>query len=477
MFNQVQNVFLVGIKGVAMANVAIMLKQMGKHVSGSDSKETFPTDETLNKNDIPILVGFEPKHLPENVDLLIYTGAHQGTNNPQVKEAVKRGIKTLSLAETTAELAKMFNTVMAVCGCHGKTTTSSFLAYMLLKLGYSPSYLIGTATFGDYTGGGYNGSDYFVAEADEYAINPPENKTPKFHLLHAKYAIATNIDYDHPDVYANIDETRVAFLTFFEQTLAGGPRNKLFVCSDDHHLSKVVSKLPRERYATYGQDQYADLRIEAIKATEDYTKFNLVFNQKNLGTFFISLFGEKNVLNVAGALLCLLELGLDAEQMKDVTQGFTGAKRRMELKSKQNNTYLFDDYAHHPNEIEASVGALRMRFPERRLILIFQPHTFSRTKMLEADFIAALAKADYSLVLPIYGSARENSQSETYSSLSLMDRALKAGIENIEAFEDKKSVIYRLASIIQPGDVICTMGAGDVYKYENDIIDLMKLAK
>ena len=208
MLNKSKNIFIVGIKGAAMSNLAVILKEMGKQISGCDVAEEFITDVILKKYGIPYSVGFDPVFLSKETDLVIYSAAHTGQENQIVIEAKKKGIKTVSQAKILGELLTHFNISIAVSGCHGKTTTSSLLAYTLGKLGVKPSYIIGVPTFNDQPGGMYDRKDYFVIEADEYGVNPPDDKTPKLLFLHPTHIICTNIDFDHPDVYLNIEEIK-----------------------------------------------------------------------------------------------------------------------------------------------------------------------------------------------------------------------------------------------------------------------------
>lgn len=212
-----KNIFLVGIKGVAMTNLAVILKKMGKNVSGSDIKETFITDNLLKKNHISWVESFHPEKIPLSTDLVVYSAAHQGINNPQVKEAVAKKIDIASQAQLLGWLTEQFKTKIAVCGCHGKTTTSSLLAYALKKMGVNPSYLVGAPYFNNYPGGSFDSKEYFIIEADEYGINPPLDTRPKFHLLNPDYIICTNIDFDHPDVYENLHQVKRSFLKFFQK--------------------------------------------------------------------------------------------------------------------------------------------------------------------------------------------------------------------------------------------------------------------
>ncbi len=417
MLMEAKNIFIVGMKGVAMANLALILKKMGKTVAGSDVDEEFITDELLKKNEIGWQVGFNT--LPDETDLIIYSAAHGGTNNPQVIEAKKRDIKVISQAEILDEIMGQFKIKIAVCGSHGKTTTASLLAYSLIKLGKKPSYLVGAPSFNNFWGGDYQNSDYFIVEADEYGVNPPFDKTPKFNFLKPDYIICTNIDFDHPDVYRNLEEIKKTFLKFFDG-------KKLFLCANDKSLMEVAKQLPKNNYLT---------------------------------------FKESLISHTGGVALCLSNLGFKNTEIKEAMRDFTGAKRRFELVYNGGVT-LYDDYAHHPKEIEATIAAARARFPKQRLIIIFQPHTYSRTQSLLPDFARSLSLADLAYILPIFPSAREKTSDFHVSSSDIV----KLNPNKLFSVSSTGQLLKLLASTLQPQDVIFTMGAGDVYKLKDDII-------
>lgn len=433
MLDKIKWVFIIGIKGVGMANLALILKKMGKNVSGVDVEEEFITDKWLKRSNIPVTIGF--KEFPEETELVIYSAAHRGSQNPLVFEAQKRGIQTVHQAQFIGELMKQFKTTIAVAGSHGKTTTASLLAYALIKLGAKPTYLVGSSDFNGYPAGDFGSYDYFVVEADEYAVDPPKDKTPKFNFFHPDIILCTNVDFDHPDVFSNMMDIQQAFSKFFEQ-------------------GKRVVKA----------DQ---LKVENVTSHSEGTSFT--FN--DLGKFNLSLYGEKNALNAVGVITVLRELGFDTEEIRKAIRDFTGAKRRFELRFSHNDTYLVDDYAHHPEEIETTIKAARERFPRKKIIVIFQPHTYSRTQILLKEFSQALALADSTLILPIFSSARENPGDFKVTS---DDIAKEAKNKKVKAVDSLNSTLTELKKVIQSGDVIFTMGAGDVYKLESDIISLIR---
>ncbi len=476
-----KSIFFIGIKGVAMANLARIFQQMGKTVSGSDVKESFITDQGLTDNGIEIIYSFAANKLPKDLDTVVYSAAHGGTNNPQVIEAQKRGVTIIHQAELLGNLLHEFKLSIAVAGCHGKTTTSSLLTYAMQQLKAQPSYMVGVSTFNDQPGGAYASNDFFVVEADEYGMNPPQDITPKFHYLHPTHAIITNIDFDHPDVYKDIEDTKDAFIQFIEKIIHFEDEKRIVVCNDDPNIQDIITST-HVPLLTYGRTEESDVQITNIQAHGAMTKFTLRFNSitdyaRELFTFEIALAGDKNVLNATGVIAMLVLLDFTPEQIAKAIKGFTGAKRRFELKTKVGETYLFDDYGHHPEEIIATIQAAKMRFPNKRVIVIFQPHTFSRTKELQNEFVDALSNADEALLLPVFASAREQTPEHPVGSDTLEQLSKQKGIHFIHSYISPKELLAHLKEKIKPGDVIFTMGAGDVYKLDEKINEILnKLA-
>ena len=282
MLAQSKNIFFLGIKGVAMANLAVILKKMGKNVAGCDIEEEFITDKLLINNNIKWQIGFNTAKLAKNIDLIVYSAAHGGTNNPLIIEARKKEINIISQADLLGELMDQFKNKIAVCGCHGKTTTSSLLVYALNNLKENPSYIVGAPFFTNHEGGDYQSKKYFIVEADEYGVNPPIDKKPKFHLLDPDSILATNIDFDHPDVYKDIEETKKAFKKFFDN-------KKLIANIDDPNL---LSCIDTSKAITYGMSEKADYQITNFKISENGSTFEI----KNIGEFKISLLSKTNCL-------------------------------------------------------------------------------------------------------------------------------------------------------------------------------------
>lgn len=459
------NYFIVGIKGTAMSNLAVILKQMGHHVQGTDLAEEFITDPVLKQNGIAVSAGFDPLLLPDEVECVVYSAAHQGAANPIVLHAGKKGVRTVSQAVLLGELTGQFAARLAVSGCHGKTTTTSLLAYTLGRLGKDPSYLVGTPFFNESPGGHYGSKEYFVIEADEYGVNPPLDKTPKLFHLHPTHAICTNIDFDHPDVYDTIEDTKKTFVTFLSGI-------KSYLCIDDPVLGPVIPQITGDK-KTYGFSETADMRIFHPRYSETETAFELIYKGEPLGEFTINLFGEKNILNAAAVILLLIDLGFFPDAVREAVKGFSAVKRRFELVYRNDTTYLFDDYGHHPNEIAATIAAARRRFPQKRIIVLFQPHTYSRTLSLKNEFVTSLSAADLSLVAPIFASARENAAQFRISSADLEKAAAARHIGTVKACGSMEAMVDRLKTELRKGDVVFTVGAGDIYKQKDAIVTII----
>lgn len=472
MLNQSKRIFISGIKGVAMANLALILSKMGKEIIGWDVKEEFITKPIIDKLKQKQLILIEGSkkinyliNLLKNIDLYVYSAAHQPINNLLFKK-ISSVIPRFHQAQIIGEIMKQFQIPIAVAGSHGKTTISSLLSYSLIQLNQKPSYLVGTSSFNNYFGGDYHQpskTKFFIAEADEYGLNPPIDKTPKFFFLSPKYIIANNIDYDHPDVYQNLEEVKIVFNKFFKD-------RKIIANGDNQSLLSTLKKINRKQYLLYGFHNKNDYQIKNYSINEDISSFNLYFYDKKIESFKIKIFGLMNILNSAAVITLLLHLGFSAKEIKKAIKDFTGAKRRFEIVYQKNDIKIFDDYAHHPTEIEKTIEAAKLRFPKRRIIVIFQPHTFSRTKKLLKEFNHSLSKADLAFILPIFPSAREN---PTYFNVSSQSIITINNKNNLIFVEDKKDLFNRLTKTLTKSDIIFTMGAGDVYKLKDDLIFLV----
>lgn len=462
-----------------MTPLAIIAKEAGMEVSGSDVDKKFITDSALSQAGITeISSNFSSVSL-DKVDLVITTIAHNGLNNPEVSEAKKRNIPVWTQAQAVGEFmnGSIFGgnfMGISITGTHGKTTTTAMAATLLQQLKLDPSYIIGTSSIDslqDKLPGYLGKGKYFIAEADEYVNEYEENgqrkaKT-KFLWQHPKYLIMTSLELDHPDVYSSIEEIKESFLAFAKQLPAEG----VFIYNgDDVNLSEIAKRVVCKTIS-YGFSKNNDYFIDKSKIEEtiDGIKFKIVVNHSSEAVdFSLQIPGEHNALN-ALAVICLAgDLGLSFTQAQSGLQAFKGSKRRLEKISFINpslpqNVIYYDDYAHHPTEIKATLRTLRSMYPHNYIICIFQPHTYSRTKALFNDFAHAFSGVDEVVLTDIFASAREQND-DSVSSKMLASAIEKAGGKVL--YESTLSdVIKYLQSKNYPANtVVVTMGAGDVYK-------------
>ncbi|MDO8621243.1 MAG: UDP-N-acetylmuramate--L-alanine ligase [Candidatus Levybacteria bacterium] len=462
---KINSIHFVGIKGVGMTPLAVIAKEAGMKVSGSDIGETFITDEILKKAKIIPLVGFSKNHIG-NPDLVITTGAHGGFTNVEVIEAKKKEIKVITQGEAVGIFmkGKIFGREqigISVTGTHGKTTTTAIIATILKGCYLDPSFLIGTGNVLSLGSSGHFGQGkYFIAEADEYMTEPVFDKTIKFLWQYPKIAIFTNIEFDHPDAYKSLDDVKKAFLKFANQLSEDAV---LIACQDNENVAEVLKSYSGRRI-TYGFSKETDFVIENVKSKNGKLEFDLTGKGKSLGKFKLNVFGKHNALNATAAIIASLEAGLPIGAIKKALLLFVGTKRRSEYIGKlSTGAMVFDDYAHHPTEIRNTLSAFRNSFPRNKIVCIFQPHTYSRTKSLFEQFIHSFNDADIVVLTNIYASLREQPDS-TVSSEMLAEKMSR--FKKNVIFLPKLSDVVKYISQKQFGrdTIIITMGAGDVYR-------------
>lgn len=421
--------FFVGIKGTGMSSLALILHDKGCKVMGSDiDKYTF-TQRGLEQAGIKIL--------PFNADnikpgMIIVAGNAFNDDQEEIAKAKEMGLKVMRYPEVV-EMIIEETTSIGVAGAHGKTSTTGLLAHVMS--GVSPtSYLVG-----DGSGKGTPDARFFVFEADEYRRH--------FVAYHPDYTIMTNIDFDHPDYFTGIDDVCDAFETLARQTKKG-----IFAWGEDKNLRKLNANVPIYYYGTEDNDDFV---AKNIKRTTTGSSFDVYFHDQFLGNFETHLFGEHNVLNTLAVIAVSYFEKIDLGKVKQELLTFKGVKRRFTEKTVA-DMVIIDDYAHHPHEIRATLDAARQQYPNKKLIAVFQPHTFTRTIALMDDFAESLNIADQVYLTDIFGSIRENSGN--VSSADLGKKITKGGevlkLDNMSPLLD-----YHDA-------VVIFMGAGDIQKYE-----------
>lgn len=464
----IHTVHFVGIKGIAMSALAVWAHEKGFNVTGSDIEEKFPSDPILKKIGVNIFNGFHRNHI-RHPDLVVYTGAHGGRDNIEVKEAQNKEIPVLPHGRALG-LVMQGKMQLSVAGSHGKTTTSAMIATILMNAGMDPSYAVGC---GEIRGlglpGHYGKGEYFVAEADEYVTDPNHDQTPRFLWQRPDILVITNVDYDHPDVYASLEGVQRAFVDLMNQQEG---KKLAIVNIEDPATDRLISTISASRIITYGLSDMAKYRGKHIVFHAGKTTFELEYNGGSLGIFTIKVPGRHNVLNAIAAGLASHECGATWEAIRTGLAKFEGAKRRFELIGQQNQISYYDDYAHHPREITATLAAVRSWYPHHRIIVVFQPHTYSRTKSLLSDFGVSFTHSDIVIPCEIYGSARET---DTLGmSGKLFADEIRKHHPRVLFARRKEDVITVLGKTVKKGDKVIFMGAGDIYSWERQVVKQLK---
>ena len=436
MLDKNKQIWFIGIKGTGMASLALLLNDLGFNVAGSDIKKYTFTQEPLKKAGIEVKE-FSANNIKNSGQIIVKGNAFKD-DNVEVKTCENKNITWQSYPDTVEEIIKM-HTSIGVSGTHGKTSTTGLLAHVLGEAAPT-SYLIG-----DGEGKGVKDSRFFVYEADEYRRH--------FLAYHPDYQIMTNIDFDHPDYFKDQADYTSAFQTAADQTKKG-----LFVWGGNERLRDLHSDVLKY---TYGFEDNDDFQAVNIRRTTEGSTFMVMTHGKKVGEFEIHLFGDHNILNTTAVIAVAYTEKIPVADIQKGLLTYQGAKRRFSEKD-FGDINIIDDYAHHPTEMRATIQAARQKFPQKKLVVVFQPHTFSRTKKYAQDFAEILRDVDKAYVTPIYASAREAN-----GDISSSD--LVAKIPGSEVID-----LDNIADLAQNrNSVIVFMGAGDIQKYEDALEKLL----
>jgi UDP-N-acetylmuramate--alanine ligase len=455
--------YLVGIKGVGMTMLAQFLCEKGKIISGSDIADTFMTDAVLRSQKIPVFSGFKAEQVPRGA-VIIYSSAYNFENNIELAYIVqnKKKFNKQPLLNYAQAIGALFNSYqgIAVCGSHGKTTTTAWLGFVLQRLGLEPNVLVG-ARVPQFKGSSIMGrSSYFIAEADEY-----QNKLQYFK---PQGVVLNNIDFDHPDYFKN----KAAYFQVFQDFVKKIPRSGFLVANAaDKQIQKLLATV-KTRIFTYAlADKLVGKKnkLSLLGHSVHYEKGWQYFQVNDWGEFKIRLYGRHNLENALAVLASGLALGINPEVMKKPLAQFMGTARRAELLGKYKNIPVFDDYAHHPTEVRASLQAFKEVYPSKRLVLVFHPHTFTRTKALFKDFVTSFDQADALALMEIYASARE--EQGGISSRDLVRALKKTGRKKpLQYLANFDQVLVWLYKNLKLDDVLILMGAGDIFRVGESLL-------
>lgn len=444
-------IHFVGVKGTGMSALAqISTKMENADITGSDVSESFFTDILLEKAGITVLP-FSSENI-SGVDLVVASAAY-GKDHPEITAAISHNIPVLSYPEYLGRLMSKRRGVN-ISGTHGKTTTTALVGSILLDAGLDPTIVVGSnvPSLGSnaYAGTG----EFFVAESCEYRRH--------FLNYNPEYLAILNMELDHPDYFRDLDDVINAFQELANKVPSHG---RIIICGDDANWQRISSNAP---VITYGLQKHNHYRAENISFDQGNTTFELMYKGERLGNFQLAVTGRHNVLNSLAAIALSRELGAGLESIRKTLSQFRGTKRRFEKLGEYNGALIMDDYAHHPTEVNATLEGARLAFPQRRIIAVFQPHTFTRTQKLLDDFAKSFSFADEVVVANIFSSAREKEGSGVNSE-TLANKLRSNGVNAVfmPSFQDIKSY---LSEHLTKDHLVLTMGAGDIYKVGLDLV-------
>src|SRR4030042_1598527 len=442
---KIQHIHFVGIGGIGMSGIAEVLLNLGYTISGSDTKETEVT-RRLQSLGCEISYGHRRENLKEADVVVISSAVRQG--NPEVEAAGERLIPVIPRAEMLAELMRM-KIGIAIAGTHGKTTTTSLISTVLAAGGLDPTVVIGGRLNSLGSNARVGQGDFLVAEADE--------SDGSFLKLMPTVAVVTNIDPEHLDYYKGIDEIKEAFLCFLNKIPFFGVA---VLCLDHPNIQSLLPRL-KKRFATYGLTTQADLQAKEIVFEGLSTSFDVIHQRQEIGRLSLRMPGLHNVYNALATLATAFELDIPFQVVQETLRDFSGIQRRFQIKGEKKGVLIVDDYGHHPVEIMATLKAARTGW-EKRIIAVFQPHRYSRTQALFKDFLTAFYDADVLILTDIYPAGED--RIEGVESKALFEGIREYGHKDVTYLADKKEIVQHLLRIISPGDLVITLGAGDIWQ-------------
>jgi UDP-N-acetylmuramate--alanine ligase len=445
MFGKIKHIHLVGIGGTGMSGIAELLLNLGYSVSGSDISKSEVTERLAGLGGRIAL-----KHDAANIegaDVLVYSSAIKG-ENPEVTEAHRRGIPVISRAEMLAELMRMKQGI-AVGGAHGKTTTTWIIGLVMAAAGLDPTIIVGGRLKALGANAKLGGGSYLVAEADE--------SDGSFLRLSPNLAVATTIDEEHLDHYSGIEAIKTSFVEFLNKVPFYGAA---IVCLDEENIQAILPRVIR-RVITYGFSQQADVRATDISLDGQNVTFNVSLRQSKLGSVLLRMPGKHNVANALAAVAVGLELDIPFSSISEGIAQFTGISRRLEVKGEAGGVLFIDDYAHHPTEITATLETVKSMW-QRRVIAVFQPHRYTRTRALWERLGRSFYDADSVIVTQIY--AAGESPIPGVGGELVAEAALTSGHRDVRYLPEARDVINHLSGVLRSGDLVVTLGAGDVWR-------------
>jgi UDP-N-acetylmuramate--alanine ligase len=448
---KIQHIHFVGIGGIGMSGIAEVLLNLGYHVSGSDIKESEVT-RRLQALGCEISFGHRKENVKEADVVVVSAAIRKG--NPEVEVAEQRLIPVIPRAEMLAELMRM-KVGVAIAGTHGKTTTTSLIATVLAAGGLDPTVVIGGRLNSLGSNARLGQGDFLVAEADE--------SDGSFVTLMPTIAVVTNIDPEHLDYYRGIEEIKEAFLQFVNKIPFFG---LAVLCLDHPNIQSLIPRL-KKRFTTYGLTTQADFQAKEIVFERLSTSFDVLHQRRELGRLKIQMPGLHNVYNSLATVATAHELDIPFRTVQEALREFGGIQRRFQIKGEKQGVLVVDDYGHHPVEIMATLRAARTGW-ERRIVVVFQPHRYSRTQALFQDFLTAFNEADVLVLSDIYPAGED--RIEGVEAKRLYEGIRDYGHRDVTYLADKKEIVEYLLRAVRSGDLVITLGAGDIWQVSEELV-------
>lgn len=452
MFTRYQAIHFVGIGGVGMSGIAEVLHNLGYDVTGSDMRES-ETTIRLRELGIRIFIGHHASNVGRSHVVVISSAVSAG--NPEVVAAKRKSIPVIPRAEMLAELGRLKYGIL-VAGAHGKTTTTSLMATIVGEAGLDPTVVIGGKLKAMGSNAKLGQGEFLVAEADE--------SDGSFLRLTPTIAIITNIDKEHMDFFGTMDTLKDAFLEFINKVPFYGAA---VVCIENEHVREILPKISR-RVVTYGLSEAADIFAKNITSAGARMQYEVIVRGDSLGIFTLPMPGVHNVLNSLSAIAAALEIQVPVEIIRRGLAQFAGVHRRFELKGEVGGIRVYDDYGHHPAEVQAVLHAARLCFDENRIVVVFQPHRYTRTRDQMEGFARSFDKASELLLLDIYSAGEQ--PIEGISAAALAQKIAETGFSAVRHIGEKDRMMETLMRELREGDVVFTLGAGDVYKLGEQLL-------
>lgn len=456
-FGRVRRVHMVGIGGIGMSSIAEVLLTRGYDVSGSDLQKSDVTDRLVGMG-ATIYEGHEASQIGES-DVVVYSSAIEPETNPETAEAGARRIPLISRAVMLGELVRMKFGV-GIAGTHGKTTTTSMAGTIVAAGGFDPTVIVGgkVSVFGSNARSGEG--DIILVEADEY------DRT--FLRLTPSLAVITNIEEEHLDTYSGLDDLLESFIQFAGSVPFFGAA---IVCLDDPNVQAILDRIDR-RIVTYGYARQSDVRAEEVRQDGHVMTFDIYHHNELLGRATLNVPGHHNVRNALAAIAIGLELDMEFDQIDEGLRAYTGVQRRMQEIGFGSGVRVIDDYAHHPTEIRATLEAAAECWKEARLIAVFQPHLYSRTRDFLEDFARSFFNADVLVLMDVYGAREE--PIEGIDGSVIADLAQSFGHGEVHYVRDREQMPDYVGGLTREGDVVLALGAGDIWRYSRKLVDVLR---